>query len=136
MRHRFMGLALIAAVPCAASQLTFQLSNPPAAAETPVSMLAIWGTPEQCQAHAVGRHDNISQFPYVITDQWLSRGALYCFIHWREQRKSENGLRARATLQCGEDAVRDYQAYFTLSDGFLEIRWSEDFTTQRLERCG
>ena len=136
MRHALLCLALIAAAPCAVSQSTFQLSNPPAAAEAPEAMLAVWGTPTQCQVHAIGRHDNISQLPYVITDQWLSRGVLYCFIHWREQRRSENGLRARATLQCGEDAVRDYQAFFTLSDGLLEIRWSKDFTTQRLERCG
>ena len=62
-------------------------------------------------------------------------------IYHLEGPASEAEARAEAlareqTVEVPREALRDYQAYFTLSDGRLEIRWSKDFTTQRLERCG
>lgn len=119
----------------ATAQMTMQPLTGGNSIEAPDVLIASWGTSAQCQAHKQNITHDMTLFPVVISDQWLQQGFMYCLVRWLNQQNDEQELRARAYLQCGEDNLRDYQVFFKLKDDKLRIRWSEDFTTDNLQRC-
>ncbi len=119
----------------AAAQISLQGPTGGSGSVGPAVLYGTWGTTEQCAAHRAGIRDDFARFPYVISDQWIQHGLIYCRIFWRAHHNDENVTLARAMVQCGEDGVRDYRVSFRLQQGLLQMRWSEHFTTRPLERC-
>ena len=119
----------------ASAQITLQ--DPAGGSRTagPAVLYGTWGTAEQCAAHRAGIRDDFTRFPYVISDQWIQHGLIYCRISWQSHHDDDTVTQARAMVQCGEDSVRDYRVSFRLQQGLLQMRWSEHFTTRPLERC-
>jgi len=101
----------------------------------PEALFGTWGTAAQCAAHKAGNNTDMRLFPYVISNDWIQQGMVYCYLVWRERFSDATGTQAYAFAQCGEDSVRDYQVFLDLREGTLRIRWSEDFTTRELQAC-
>ncbi len=101
----------------------------------PVALFGTWGTAAQCAAHKTGNNTDMRLFPYVVSNDWIQQGMVYCYLVWREQFSDAAGTQAHALAQCGEDGLRDYQVFVDLREGRLRIRWSEDFTTRELQAC-
>ena len=106
--------------------------GPPAGTEL---LFGLWGTAEQCDAHATDRVSNPALAPISIDDQWLSQGGLYCYLQWTGVSRGEAGLRVHANTLCGEDAVRDYRLIFNLADDGLRIIWSLSYASGPMQRC-
>ena len=101
----------------------------------PQALYGVWGTPAQCAAHKSGGNENPGLFPYVISENWIQRGMISCYILWRQHSSDAGSTQVHAFAQCGEDSLRDYRLFLKLHDGKLRIRWSEDFTTPELQAC-
>lgn len=127
-------LLLLFAGPLAA-QSQFSLQPKAGSQQVPESMLGIWGTAEQCAAHAAGAGDNPALLPYHMTGDWIRQGHIYCYLSWRGQDNNGARLRAYAVAQCGEDDLREYRLTLRLQQDSLRIRWSDDFVTRELMAC-
>ena len=140
MRFRAKPLLLVAVTTLAAAATTTGQAQsnvqPRANNYGPQALFGTWGTAEQCAAHKAGNNTDLRLFPYVISNDWIQHGMVYCYLGWREQFTNASGAQAHAVAQCGEDSLRDYQVFLDLRDGSLRIRWSEDFTTRELQACG
>jgi hypothetical protein len=123
---------------CLPSLLLAQISLQPSAergVDGPALLYGTWGTREQCDAHRAGVQDDFRLFPYVIDDQWIQHGIIWCHVTWLGHQGKGEQLRAQAFLRCGEDSLREYHVFFDLQQGLLTMRWSEDFSTRPLQRC-
>ena len=128
-------VVLLAVVPALAlSQISMQPATP-GGVSAPQQLFGTWGTAEQCEAHRRGVRDDHRLFPYVIDDQWLSQGVIWCRVTWLGQHGGGDTLRAQGYLQCGEDTLREYHVFFELLEQRLIMRWSQDFSTRALQRC-
>ncbi len=103
--------------------------------EAPQSLRGTWGSAEQCAAHRNDKNDNPRLNPYLIDNEWIRQGNIYCYLSWHDEQRDSNGLLAHALAQCGEDSLREYRLLLHLKQDKLRIRWSDDFTTRALEAC-
>ena len=134
MKHPLKFAFVFAIVAEAGAEIAVQ-SPGWSSAPGPESLYGTWGTATQCAAHSAGRKDDYRLFPYIIDDQWIQHGLIYCRVNWRDHHSGADGTDAQAFVQCGEDSVRDYRVVFRLREGLLQMRWSRDFTTRRLQPC-
>ena len=101
----------------------------------PAALLGAWGNAAQCAAHRAGGNRDPRLFAYLISDDWIQQGSIYCRVDWQPPRGDDTDLTVGAFARCGEDGPREYHLLLQLSQGKLRIRWSEDFTTAALEAC-
>lgn len=120
---------------CLYAQAQFSLGASTGPGDAPDSLLGTWGTGTQCDAHRAGDTSSPSLLPYEITQEWIRQGFIYCYLSWNGHEKGNDAVTAYARAQCGEDNLRDYRLRLRHSAGRLQIRWSEDFTTAKLQHC-
>ena len=101
----------------------------------PPALLGAWGNTAQCAAHRAGGNDDPRLFPYLISDDWIQHGVIFCQVEWQPPRGQPPDLSVEAFARCGEDGLREYRILLELSQGALRIRWSPDFTTAALGFC-
>ena len=116
------------------SQIKIQ-PEPPPQTEGPEKLFGIWGTDNQCTAHAGGNRIDQRLFPVVISNEWIQQGWIYCYLQWYDTSSTASITQATAFAQCGEDTIRDYQLIMELTDDQLQIQWSSTFTSSPLRRC-
>jgi len=135
MRLLVPGLIALCCAGSGWAQPQFSTGPRPGSAAGPASLFGVWGSPAQCQAHRGGDETNPARLPYVIDNEWIRQGFIYCHISWRGQRRDGDETRAWADARCGEDDLRDYRLQFSLQARRLQIRWSPDFVARGLEFC-
>ena len=94
-----------------------------------------WGTKKQCAGTPIKTGGTVLAAPFVISDQWMQHGKLWCKINWHPIDKRENGIFTGALAQCGEDSVRGYTIGFDLRDNELTIRWDFPHKNGPLMKC-
>ena len=120
----------------AQSQAQFNLQPGQAAGlEGPDELFGVWGGAKQCAAFRADKYENPGLYPYEISDEWIRRGSLYCYLRWLGEDSGAEGLVVYAFAQCGEDTLRDFQLKLSLQRDRLRITWSPDFTTSELQVC-
>lgn len=135
MNNRIASILLLIVLPSTAAGQLVMMPDPSDNAQGPVVLYPAWGTAQQCEAHRAGDNADFQLFPYVIDHEWIQHGVIWCRLSWQGYESGELHTRARALARCGEDTVRDYVVFFDLQDGVLEMSWSRDFRTGRLQRC-
>lgn len=101
----------------------------------PDALFGVWGDEKQCRAYRAGNESNPARLPYVIDNEWLRQGFIYCYLFWQGHEVADGVTLARAVARCGEDDMRDYRLQFRLQDRRLSIGWSPDFATFGLQAC-
>lgn len=94
-----------------------------------------WGTEAQCARTLITPRGTRRASPFDIRADWLGHGDVWCRLIWSSVVDRSDGLTAVALALCGEDAVRDYQLRFNLSNGALTLIWNLQHQNGPLMRC-
>lgn len=94
-----------------------------------------WGTPKQCAREPIKPGGTVLAEPYLITDEWLRHGSVWCQLNWFPVEEREGGVFTGANARCGEDTLRSYMLGMNLSEGMLTLRWDIFRSTGPLMRC-
>ena len=132
---RLWVLLLLSSLLIAESPAQYLLQPQKNGARAPEALLGAWGDTAQCAAHRAGGNQDPRLFPYLISDDWIQHGMVFCQIEWQSAQGEPPNLSVGAFARCGEDGPREYRILLELSQGNLRIRWSEDFTTTALTAC-
>lgn len=96
----------------------------PTLADGRESLFGTWGTAAQCARKPLKPGGTVLAEPFLINDEWLRHGQLWCRLRWFPIENRENELFTGAFAQCGEDSVRSYMLRMTLAtDNTLNLKW-------------
>ena len=94
-----------------------------------------WGTDAQCAGTPIVPNGTKLAAPFIISDDWLGHGEVWCRLKWSGPPKTSEGLFTTAFAPCGEDVVRDYRINFRLIDNELTLNWGLGINNGPLKRC-
>ncbi len=103
--------------------------------QPPPDLLGTWGTPTQCPEKRLKHPSPARFFPIHITREWMEQGGIFCYLSWQGHFPNGPGSEIHALAQCGEDTLREYRLVLRLENSRLQIRWSDSYSTPKLERC-
>lgn len=94
-----------------------------------------WGTEKQCKRELFKESGTVRAAPYIISQQWLKQGTLWCSLNWGPTEKQSTGQQSAANAHCGEDSIRSYFLGFKIKDEKLTLRWDFLRANGPLKRC-
>jgi hypothetical protein len=83
-----------------------------------------WGTQTQCARALITPKGTKHAAPFDVRPDWLGNGDVWCRLVWTIVHPKPDGVIGIAHGLCGEDAVREYQINFDLTNDELKIRWN------------
>jgi len=99
------------------------------------ALYGTWGTAKQCAREPIKEGGTVLSEPFVISDQWMRHGQLWCKLSWFPIDQRKNGIFTGARAQCGEDSVRSYSIGMELDGDELTIRWDFPYKNGPLLQC-
>ena len=121
---RTLGLTI-----CVLCSTSFSLANERTA------LYGTWGTEKQCSGAPIKQGGTVLSAPFVINQQWMQHGQLWCKLNWFPIEKRKNGIFTGARAQCGEDSIRSYSIGMELSGEELVLRWDFPHKNGPLKQC-
>lgn len=119
--------AVLIALSCLVANMAF--------ADQRAAIHGVWGTAEQCGRAPIKEDGTVLWEPFVIDEEWLRQGQLWCQLSWFPEERRQDRLFTGAFAKCGEDAVRSYLLGMVLEGGALTLRWDVFRSNGPLKRC-
>ena len=94
-----------------------------------------WGTASQCQEAVLVEGGTFRAKPFIIDEEWLQHGEIWCRLDWIASEARPDGAYASARARCGEDAVRTYVLRLLKKGDDLTLMWDENVVNEGLRSC-